>query len=68
VSDSNDPIRNAEAAIMVILRDLELKLGAVVDGLEVIDYDVTQIHHDRAMHLRRVVIEMRRQPGTRWAV
>jgi hypothetical protein len=56
-----------EKEISRLLAKLEADTDMVVDRLELQDTETTAIGDTRPQLLRRVVIEMKRLPGTRWA-
>ena len=59
-------ISTAEGEIAKILAKLEADTGTVLDMIEVRDIEITTMGDDREQWLRRVIIEMKRLPGTRW--
>lgn len=59
-------ITEAEKEISKVLARLEADTGMILDRIEVRDTEVTTIGDDRPQWLRRVAIEMKRLPGTRW--
>lgn len=65
-TDTNKLITAAEKEISKVLAKLEVDADMVLDRLEVRDMEVTTIGDPRPQWLRRVVIEMKRLPGTRW--
>jgi hypothetical protein len=65
-TDTNKLITAAEKEISKVLAKLEADTGMVLDRLEVRDTEVTTIGDPRPQWLRRVMIEMKRLPGTRW--
>lgn len=66
MTDTNKLITEAETEIAKVLAKLETDTGMVLDRLEVRDTEVTTFGDRRPQWLRRVVIEMKRLPGTRW--
>lgn len=65
-TDTNKLITAAEKEISKVLAKLEADTGMVLDNLKVRDMEVTTIDDPRPQWLRRVAIEMKRLPGTRW--
>ncbi len=60
-------IQRAEKDITKILATLEADTNMVLETITVNDTDVTQMGDDRQQLMRRVMIEMKRLPGSRWA-
>lgn len=56
----------AEQKIAEILAQLERDTGTIIEEISIVDVDATQIQDTRTQLLRRVVIELRPMPGTRW--
>jgi len=59
-------VTKAEREIALILKQLELDTGSIVQELKLYDLDVTTMDDLDRMWQRRVEIEMWRQPGTKW--
>lgn len=57
----------AERQIAAILAMVEEQTGALVERIEIVDVDVTQVQHGRQQWLRHVRIGLKPVPGTRWA-
>lgn len=66
MNDTNNLITAAEKEISKVLAKLEADTGMVLDMLEVRDTEVTRMGDQRPQLLRRVVLDMKRLPGTRW--
>lgn len=64
--DTNKIITAAENKIATILAQLEAETGMLLESIQVRDLEVTTYKDQRPQWLRRVVIEMKRLPGTRW--
>lgn len=60
-------IAAAEKEIARVLAKLESDTGMVLETIDVRDIEVTTLGDDRPQWLRRVAIEMKRLPGTRWS-
>lgn len=58
----------AERKIAVILQQLEIDTGDVVESIGVYDIETTQIESDRTQILRQVLIITHRFPGSRWEI
>lgn len=54
--------------IAFLLADLEKRTGSYVEGIEVRNVEVTGILSASPEYSRRVVIDLRRQPGSLWDV
>ena len=65
--DADELIAEAEREVSRILAKLEADTGMLLEQLEIRDYDVTTIGDKRQQLLRRVKVQMKRLPGTRWA-
>ena len=63
---SDEAISTAEKEIAKILEKLESDTDMVLDKIEVIDVNMIRVGDDREQWLRRVVVGMKRRPGTRW--
>lgn len=61
-------ISAAQKQITEILSKLEQDTGTLLDRLDVVDIDVTNMGAERRQLMRRVVIEMKPLPGARWTV
>jgi hypothetical protein len=55
-----------ERKIAMLLSDLEKRTGCYVDGLNVHNIEITNISSRSPEYLRRVEVDLRRQPGSRW--
>jgi len=62
------PHETAELAIAAILRDLELETSCYVERLCIEQLDISSVRDSRQQLIRRVQIDLRPQPGTRWRV
>jgi hypothetical protein len=56
----------AERAIASILSDLETSSGQIVESIKIDDLDITSMKDSRPEWIRKVCIELKRQPGTKW--
>ena len=59
-------IKEAEKAIAETLKQLEIDTESLVESVGVNDTEVTTFSDDRQQIQRRVVIELRRSPGSNW--
>lgn len=59
-------IQDAEKAIEKILADLEKEYDSYIESISIDDTEVTGHGDERPMILRRVCIELKQKPGTRW--
>jgi len=59
-------IIEAEGKIAAILKQLEINMDMLLEGIDVQDIDITQMSDSRIQLQRRVVISMRRTPGSNW--
>jgi hypothetical protein len=66
MTDTNKLITEAEMKISKVLAKLEADTGTVLERIEVRDTEVTTVGDRRPQWLRRVFIEMKPLPGTRW--
>lgn len=57
---------DVERKIAMLLSDLEKRTGCYVDGLNVHNIEVTSISSRAPEFMRRVEVDLRRQPGSRW--
>ena len=57
----------AEKEISEILKNLEINTGTVLNSICVKDVNMTSIEDERPQLIRRVLIEVLRQPGTKWS-
>jgi hypothetical protein len=64
--DTNKMIAAAEHEIANVLRTLETDTGMVLDTIDVTNIEVTVMTDDRPQWLRRLNIEMKRLPETKW--
>jgi len=58
----------AELAIAAVLRDLEIETGTIVDRIWIEVIDITSVRDDRQQLLRRVSMDLRPMPGSKWRV
>ena len=59
-------VGTVERQIAFLLADLEKRTGCYVDGLAVHNIEVTSVSSLAREYLRRVEVDLRRQPGSRW--
>lgn len=59
-------VAQVERQIAAILADLEKRTGCYVEGLSVHSIEVTSIASRTPEFMRRVEVDLRRQPGSRW--
>lgn len=64
--DKDKLITVAEREIAKIMAALESDTGMVLDTINVRDIEITEYGDDRQQLLRKVLIKMKRRPGTRW--
>jgi hypothetical protein len=55
-----------EKQIAFLLADLEKRTGCYVDGLTIHNIEVTTVSSPAPEYLKRVEVDLRRQPGSRW--
>ena len=55
-----------EKQIAALLADLEKRTGCYVDGLALHNIEVTNVSSQAPEFMRRVEVDLRRQPGSRW--
>ena len=60
-------VEQAERQIATILADLEKRTGCYVENLGVQNIEVTSVSSRAPEFLRRVEVDLRRQPGSRWS-
>ena len=58
----------AEPAIAAVLRDLEIETGTLVERIWIEGIDITSVRDERQQLLRRVSMELRPLPGSKWRV
>lgn len=63
---ANNLVTEAEKRISKMLAELERQMDGVVESIEIRDIEITTCSDDRPQWQRRVLIEMKRLPGTRW--
>ena len=59
-------VEQVERQIAATLADLENRTGCYVEGLNVRSIEVTSIASRTPEFMRRVEVDLRRQPGSRW--
>jgi hypothetical protein len=64
--EQQDLVTAVEKQIAFLLADLEKRTGCYVDGLSLRDIEVTSVSSPAPEYLRRVEVDLRRQPGSRW--
>lgn len=52
--------------IAFLLADLEKRTGCYVDWLSIHSIEVTNVSSVAPEHIRRVDVDLRRQPGSQW--
>jgi hypothetical protein len=62
----SNAVTEAERKIGAILRDLEVQTGSVVEAVELRDIETTRMESERQEFQRRVVVDLKRLPGTNW--
>lgn len=62
----SNEITKAEKEISAILMRLEQETGQIVEAIELIDLDVTNINHENQQLFRRASVTLKRLPGTQW--
>lgn len=65
-SEQRELGQTVERQIASLLADLEKRTGCYVDGLAVHSTEVTQMWAQAPEYMRRVEVDLRRQPGSRW--
>jgi len=58
--------KHCEHQIANLLARLEGLTGCYVDGVHIHDHDITTVSDRDVMRARRVVINLKRAPGSRW--
>lgn len=66
-TETDKLISAAEKEIAKVLEKLETDTGMILDQIEVKDIEITTYGDDRPQWLRRVALQMKRLPGTRWS-
>lgn len=64
--EQQDLVSAAEKQIALLLADLEKQTGCYVDGLVLKNIEVTTVTSTAPEYLRRVEVDLRRQPGSHW--
>ena len=65
-SEQRDLVQTVERQIAFLLADLEKRTGCYIDGLALQNIEVTTSTSPAPEYLRRVEVDLRRQPGSRW--
>ena len=65
-TDIRELVHATERQIASLLSKLEMQTGCYVDGLAVRSIDVTRLESPGVECLRRVEVDLRRPPGSRW--
>lgn len=65
-SEQNDLVNAAERQIAALLADLERRTSCYVDGLAIHSIEVTKVSSAAPEYVRRVVVDLRRKPGSQW--
>ena len=65
-NEQNELVQTVERQIASLLADLEKRTGCYVEGLQVQDIEVTHVASPAPEYIRRVQVDLRRQPGARW--
>jgi len=64
--EQRELVTAVEKQIAFLLADLEKRTGCYVDGLALRNTEVTRVSSSEPEYLRRVEVDLRRQPGSRW--
>jgi len=59
-------LKEATERITSILQQLEVDTDSLIESISVKDIDATKYDDDRKQLQRRVLIELRRNPGSNW--
>lgn len=65
-SEQKDLVSTLERQIAFLLADLEKRTGCYVEGLAIHSIEVTKLSSVAPEYLRRVEVDLRRQPGSQW--
>jgi hypothetical protein len=64
--EQSELVEAVERQIAFLLADLEKRTGCYVDDLSINSIEVTNASSTRPEYMRRVEVDLRRQPGSRW--
>jgi hypothetical protein len=59
-------VEDTQRQIAMLLAALEAKTGCYVEGIAIRNMEVTTVSSTAPEYLRRVDVDLRRQPGSRW--
>jgi hypothetical protein len=59
-------VEDTQRQIAMLLAALEAKTGCYVEGIAIRNIEVTTVSSTAPEYLRRVDVDLRRQPGSRW--
>ena len=65
-NEQTELVQTVERQIASLLADLEKRTGCYVEGLQVQDIEVTHVASPAPEYIRRVQVDLRRHPGSRW--
>ena len=65
-NEQRELVDAVQRQIALLLADLEKRTGCYVDGLALHNIEVTTVASKAPEYLRRVEVDLRRQPGSRW--
>ena len=65
-SEQRDLVQAVERQIAFLLADLEKRTGCYVEALSIHSIEVTKVSSVAPEYLRRVEVDLRRQPGSQW--
>lgn len=65
-NEQSELVQTVERQIAFMLADLEKRTGCYVEGLTVHNIEVTHFASLSPEYIRRVEVDLRRQPGSRW--
>lgn len=66
MAETEKQLAQAEAEIARVLAALEKDTDSLIESIELFDTEVTTLNDDRQQLQRRVVIKLRRNPGSNW--
>lgn len=65
-SEQRDLVQAVERQIAFLLADLEKRTSCYVEALSIHSIEVTKVSSVAPEYLRRVEVDLRRQPGSQW--
>ncbi len=65
-SEQRDLVETVERQISFLLAELEKRTGCYVETLAIHSIEVTKVSSAAPEYLRRVEVDLRRQPGSQW--